>query len=292
MGPPLWRPRLLTEVRASRYTIRGASLGGMYTSLHVPELDVLFDVGLPVRPACAVPHLFLSHAHIDHLGALPTLLGMRGLSGVEETLRLYLPAGLEHDLQDGLNALGRMHRWPLKVEAVPMQPGQEIVLRRDLSVRAFRTFHPVPSLGYLFFRRVDKLKAEFAHLPGAEIGRLRREGAPLFETMEHHELAYATDTLPSVLDHTPELFGVRTLILECTFLDDRKSVQAARAGCHIHLDELLPYAERLQNEALVLMHFSQLYKPAEVKEILDARWPAASRSRVIPFAPSTPLWWS
>lgn len=283
---------MLTEVKAGRYTVQGASLGGMYTSLHVPELDALFDVGLPVRPACAVPHLFLSHAHIDHLGALPTLLGMRGLAGVEVPLRVYLPAGLEADLQHGLDALGRMHRWPLKVEAIPLEAGQEVVLRRDLRVRAFRTFHPVPSLGYLFFRRVDKLKPEFAELPGPEIGRLRREGADLFVPMEHHELAYATDTLPSVLDHTPELFSVRTLILECTFLDDRKTVSAARAGCHIHLDELLAYAERFHNEALVLMHFSQLYKPPEIKEILDRRWPAESRSRVLPFAPATPHWWS
>lgn len=283
---------MYTEIKAGRYTVRGASLGGMYTSLHVPELDALFDVGMPLRGACAVPHLFLSHAHIDHLGALPTLLGMRGLSGVETPLRVFLPAGLETELQAGLDALGRLHRWPLKVEAVPMEPGQEVVVRRDLTVRAFRTFHPVPSLGYLFVRRVEKLKAEFAALPGAEIGRMRRAGAPIFDQVEHVELAYATDTLPQVLDHTPELFKARTLIIECTFLDERKTVQAARAGCHIHLDELLPYAQRFENDAVVLMHFSQLYKPREVEGILTARCPAGFRERVVPFVPAAATWWS
>ena len=281
-----------TELTASRYTVRGASLGGMYTSLHVPELDALFDVGYPLRGACSASHLFLSHAHIDHLGALPTVLGMRGLSGVEKPLRVFLPAGLEDELQAGLDALGRLHRWPLQVEAVPMKAGQEVALRKDLIVRAFPTFHPVPSLGYLFLRRVPKLRAEFAHLPGREIGARRRAGEDLFESLEHLELAYATDTLPSVLDHTPELLQARVLILECTFLDDRKTVQAARAGCHIHLDELLPYAPRLQNEALVLMHFSQLYKPPEVLQILDERWPAESRGRVHALVPDAPHWWS
>ncbi|MEZ4470666.1 MAG: MBL fold metallo-hydrolase [bacterium] len=283
---------MLTELTASRYTVRGASLGGMYTSLHVPELDALFDVGYPLRGGCAASHLFLSHAHIDHLGALPTVIGMRGLSGVQKTLRVFLPAGLEGELQASLDALSRLHRWPLAIEAVPMAPGQEIALRKDLIVRAFRTIHSVTSLGYLFLRRVPKLRAEFADLPGPEIGRRRRAGEDLFEQLDHLELAYATDTLPEVLDRVPELLEARTLILECTFLDDRKSIEAARAGCHIHLDQLLPYEARLKNEALVLMHFSQLYKPSEVLKILDNRWPAASRGRVHALVPDADHWWS
>lgn len=282
---------MLTELKTPRHTIRGASLGGMYTSLHVPELDALFDVGLPVRSACGVRNLFLSHPHVDHLGALVTFLGMRGLTGVRTPLRVFLPAGVEDGIQESLNAISKLHRWPLTVETVPMVPGDTFELRRNLHVRAIRTYHPVPCLGFLFIEPVKKLKPEFADLPGREIGRLRKAGAPIFDSRERPVFAYATDTLPRVLDTSPEIFEASTLVLECTFLDARKPVEKARAGCHIHLDELLPRLDRCRNEALVLMHFSQLYKPREVETILDARCPADVRERIYPFVPTGSRWW-
>ena len=104
------------------------------------------------------------------------------------------------------------------------------------------------------------------------------------------ELAYATDTLISALDHAPELLRARTLIMECTFLDERKSLEAARAGCHIHLDEVVERADQFANEHVVLMHFSQIYRPDEIPGILDARLPPALRAKVIPFAPLGPHW--
>jgi ribonuclease Z len=104
------------------------------------------------------------------------------------------------------------------------------------------------------------------------------------------ELAYATDTLVSALDRTPDLLRARVLIVECTFLDQRKSLEAARAGCHIHLDELIERADRFENEHVVIMHCSQLYRPDEVAAILDARAPARLRSKLIPFAPTQGHW--
>jgi ribonuclease Z len=216
---------------------------------------------------------------------------MRGLCGVKEKLRVCAPAETAEMLPDALSAFGSMHRWPLEVEVVPMKPGDEVQLRRDVIVRAFRTWHPVPSLGYLFFSRVKKLRPEFADLPGHEIGRRRKAGDDLFTTLEHYELAYATDTLPRVLEETSELHDARTLILECTFLDDRKSVRAARAGGHIHLDELLPLVPQLRNEAVVLMHFSQLYKPDSVRRILKRRWPEDG-PQVVPMVPRGRKWWN
>ena len=287
---------MMTELKLGRHTVRGMSLAGMYTSLHVPELDALFDVGVALRPAASVGRLFLSHAHVDHVGALASFLGMRGLSGVKKPLKVHLPAGVQGPLLESLRVLSTLHRWPLSFEPVPMEPGDEVQLKGRLWVRAFKTFHPVDSLGYLFFERVHKLRPEFADLPGREIARRRRAGtgAELFEKVEHNRLAYATDTLPSVFEHTPELLTVETLITECSFLDERKSREAAKAGCHIHLDDLfeLGLVDRLANEALVLMHFSQLYKPTQVNAILDARLPPELRARTHAFVPPGDRWWN
>ena len=163
-------------------------------------------------------------------------------------------------------------------------------MRGDLRVRAVKTFHPVPSLGYIVVRRVGRLRPELVGLTGPEIAARRRAREEVTAYDHPHELPYATDTLVSVLDHAPDLYRTRVLVLECTFLDGRKSLAAARAGCHIHLDELLERASLFENERIVLMHFSQIYAPGEIAGILDARVPPELRKKIVPFVPDTPVW--
>ena len=284
---PTW---MLAQVHAADYRIRGLSLGGIYTSVHVPELSALFDVGFAIRSAAAVRYLFLSHGHVDHCGALPTLLGIRALVGKNQRLRVFLPHQMVDHLQAALESMSQMQRWPLDIDCVPMADGDTAELKGDLLVRAFRTHHPVPSLGYTIYRRVRKLRAEFADLPGREIGRLRTSGADIFDVIERRELAYATDTLIGVLDTQPDLLSTRVLLLECTFLDGRKSLEATHAGCHIHLDEIIERAELFRNDVIVLTHFSQMYKPAEVVKLLDERCPPSLRERIVPLIPKRHDW--
>jgi ribonuclease Z len=281
---------VLTSVTAGPYTIRGVSVGGVYTSLAVPELQLVFDAGISPRSAGAIDTILLSHGHADHIGALPAMLGIRALHGKQKPPRVVMPAEIVDDLQAALTALSRLQRWPLEIEAIGMLPGDEIALRGDIRVRAVRTFHPVPSLAYVVVRRVTKLRAELHGVPGPEIAARRRAGEQVSDHEDRLELAYATDTLVSVLDHAPDLYKARVLVMECTFLDERKTLEAARAGCHVHLDEVIERADKFENEHIVLMHLSQLYRPDEVSGILDRRVPPALRSRLIPFIPRGSHW--
>jgi ribonuclease Z len=281
---------MLTTVHAGPYTLRGVSVGGVYTSLAVPELGLLFDAGIPARSAGAIDTILLSHGHADHAGALPALLGIRALHGKTSPPRVVMPTEIVDDLTQALAIMSRLQRFPLAIEAIGMLPGDERELRGDLRVRAVRTFHPVPSLAYVIVRRVHKLRDELHGVPGPEIARRRRAGEDVHVVEDRLELAYATDTLVTALDHAPELYRARVLVLECTFLDERKSLEAARAGCHIHLDELVARADKFANEHIVLMHVSQLYRPDEVATILDAKLPAELRKRVIAFAPDRAHW--
>jgi ribonuclease Z len=281
---------MLTTVTAGPYTVRGISVGGVYTSLAIPELGIVFDAGASPRSAGAIDTILLSHGHADHIGALPAMLGIRALHGKTKPPRVVMPVEIVDDVTAALVPLSRLQRFPLAIEAIGMSPGDTLALRGDLHVRAVRTFHPVPSLGYVLVRRVAKLRSDLLGLTGPEIAARRRAGEDVSEYEERLELGYATDTLVSVLDHSPELLKVRVLIIECTFLDERKTLEAARAGCHIHLDELLERADQFENEHIVMMHVSQLYRPDEVAALLDRRVPPQLRRRIIPFVPTTPQW--
>jgi len=277
-------------VSAGPYSVRGVSVGGVYTTLQVPELGVLLDVGIPLRQFCAADRIFLSHGHADHIGGLLGVLGVRGMMTKSTPPRVFLPAEIAEDLATMLAAASRMQRYDLTVDIVPLRPGDEVHLANNLWVRAFRTHHPVPSLGYQFFRRVQKLRAAYRDLPGPEIARRKQAGESLLESVDHLELCYATDTLVRVLDTNPSMLESRVLVLECTFYDERKSLADSRAGCHIHLDELLERTEQFRNEHIVLMHTSQIYTPSDAREILLRRAPRDFTDRVQQLLPTRGQW--
>jgi len=280
---------MLTNVKAGPYTIKGVSLGGIYTSLYVQELDAMLDVGMAPRQFASARNLFISHGHADHIGAIGTLMGIRGLHRTPAP-RVFVPAAIADDIKSVLEALAKMQRYDMHIELVPMEPGDEQHLKGNVFVRAFRTHHPVPSLGYQFVRKTQKLKSEFAAVPGVEIARRKAAGEDMFYAHESLELAYATDTLLRVIDTHPSLLQTRVLIMECSFLDEKKDLASSRAGCHVHLDEVLERAAEFHNEALVMMHFSQLYEPSMVREILARRCPPDLLARIVPFLPQGDVW--
>lgn len=273
-----------TTYQAGPFTIAGVSVGGTYTSLCVPELDAIFDVGMALRSLPLASNLFLSHGHADHVGALISLLGIRGLARAPAP-RIFLPQEIRLDIEEGVAAFNRSQRRSLPIEYVPMSDGEVVPLGPELSVKAFRTIHSVPSLGYELFRNVRKLRPEFVGLPPSELRTRRERGDDLFYFERRSELAYVTDTLVDVLDREPGLYDTKVLILECTFLDERKSRIEARDKAHIHLDEILERADLFRNQALVLMHFSQIYRPIEVHDILKRRLPSDLARRTTGFAP-------
>lgn len=280
---------MLTRVDIPPYTLSGVSVGGVYTSLYVPQLDAIFDAGISPRSFVGGGHLFLSHAHADHVGSLPGMMGIRGLSRLPAP-RTFVPVESLESVVDGVAAFNRGQHRAVELPVVPVKPGDEFSLAGDLKVRVFRTIHSIPSVGYTLFRRVNKLRAEFHDLPQREIAERRKAGDDLFHQEERLELSYATDTLIDVLDKNPELYRSKTLILECTFLDDKKGKSAAREKSHVHLDEIIERAELFQNDHLVLMHFSQLYQPKQVHEIMKRRLPEALSARVKVFAPQNGPW--
>jgi ribonuclease Z len=163
---------------------------------------------------------------------------------------------------------------------VPLGCGEELDLGKRRRLRAFETFHRVPSQGYTVWERRHRLRPEFRNLDGARLGELRRAGQEIDEPHDVPILCFSGDTRVEVLERNPELLEAETLLLETTFLDERVSVEGAREMGHIHLDEVIARAELLSARDIVLHHFSARYTPAEVSQICQQRLPDAVKARV------------
>ena len=112
-------------------------------------------------------------------------------------------------------------------------------------------------------------------------GEKKRGDDDLFYEQVRPLFAYLPDTLPEGLDALPEAaWQARVMAVEATFLDDRKPLEKVRQGRHLCLDDILERLERFTGEHLLLFHFSKIYTPQEVAEIVARRLPQEWQERV------------
>ncbi len=245
------------------YTLTGFSLGGVETVVHIPELRLAIDVGRGPQSIVRCDHLALTHTHMDHAAGVAYLLALRQLYGMAPPT-LYLPEQMVDAFDAMLKAWEKVQRYPLACPIVGMSPGKRVPLGRDVSLEAFRTYHPIPSMGYTVVRQKKKLRAELAGLIGPQIAERRRAGERIDETLEERIFSVTGDTLPEVLEKQPQILESDTLMMECTFLNAKKPLEDARAGGHVHLSELWSRVASFKNRRLILSHTSQLHQATEV----------------------------
>jgi ribonuclease Z len=261
--------------------VQGVSIGGVETCIQLPGLDLCFDIGRCPRSAVHRSRVAFTHAHLDHLGGVAMHMATRALTGQEPPTYL-LPAKNVGDLEAMIQSWRRLDRSRLPCVLVPMRPGDSFALSPERELRAFQTHHTVPSLGYGVFTSKRKLLPRYHGRPGPELARLRQAGEEITEQVWSCDVACTGDTRIDALDRQPWLYQARLLILEATFLDDRVDPASCRSKGHIHLDEIIERAERFENQAILLTHFSARYALAEIRAILDERLPASLRGRVQP----------
>ncbi|NJK89964.1 MAG: hypothetical protein HC923_11625 [Myxococcales bacterium] len=92
------------------------------------------------------------------------------------------------------------------------------------------------------------------------------------------ELCFPGDTDISVLDEE-DVRAARVLLLECTFVKEGLQNKARRGG-HIHLEDISAAQEKLQNDHVVLVHFSQRHHRSEVERLTRERLSASLLDRL------------
>ncbi|XVF50168.1 hypothetical protein PTKIN_Ptkin04bG0074100 [Pterospermum kingtungense] len=253
------------------YQVEGLSIGGHETCIIFPSLNLAFDIGRCPQRALSQDFLFISHGHMDHIGGLPMYVATRGLYGMKPPT-IIVPTSIKEDVEKLFEVHRKMDQSELKHNLIGLDVGEEFFLRRDLKVRAFKTYHVIPSQGYIVYSVKQKLKEEYFGLSGNDIKNLKLSGVEITYTTTAPEVAFTGDTLSDfILDEANiDVLRARILVVESTFVDNLVSVEHARDYGHIHLSEIINYADKLENKAILLIHFSARYALENIQEAVSS----------------------
>jgi ribonuclease Z len=215
---------------------------------------------------------FVSHTHLDHIAALPVYVARRRMMKMDPPT-IYLPAEAVEPLEHLLRVIRRLDRGRLPCELVPVQPGDEIELSRELVVTASATTHTVPSLGYIVWERRKKLKPEFAHLAGEQIRDLRLAGHEVTQELRLPLVGYLGDTAPQGLDACAAMYDAKVLIAEMTFVAPGHRKEKIHKHGHMHLDDFVERRARFHNELIIACHFSTRYHSRQIRAFVERALP-------------------
>jgi ribonuclease Z len=262
--------------------ITGCSLSGIRTCLTLPQHQIAFDVAQGLPFAVNMHSFFLSHGHLDHAAGVPYLISQKTMNS-HPPARFYMPAGMVDPLREILGIWQKIEDHNYNFDFYGLNTGDRVQLNKNYFIEAISTVHRVDSLGYIFYESKKKLKAEFSHLPAHEIVRLKSQSSTIEDIVETPLFAFSGDTQIEALTAQSPLIKAQVLALECTYIDAKKPIEHAKKWGHLHLDELIPMLDFLQNEVILLIHISSRYSNREIKQILKEKIPVHHRDRIVLF---------
>lgn len=261
-----------------RLTVEGKSRAGNETYFRIRELNIAFDIGRCPDLLVPVPHIFLSHAHLDHSAGLPLYAAQRGLQGMAAG-SVYIPRQALDGFQQLMSLHERLEGCRYDLHLVGMEPGESVRIRRDLLVRAHEASHGVVANAYEVVELRRKLQEQWRDRTGEELAALRAAGEQLSATREHSLLFFTGDTDARLLEENDALYHSEVLIVECSFTMEGDQERARRFR-HLHFDDLCAMADRFENEWILLVHFSLRDAPEEIHREIARRCPKRLRDRI------------
>lgn len=260
----------------------GLSLSGIRTCLSLPDFGICFDVAQGLPYALHLKKYFITHGHLDHAAGIPYIISQKAMHN-EPTPQFYMPPSLIEPMTKIMNLWQEIEKHEYRYDFHPTQVNVDIELSAQNFIRPFRTIHRIDSFGYGLFHKSKKLKTEYQNATRDEIRFLKAQGKVVDISAEKPLVAFTGDTEIEFLDHTPWVREAQILFVECTYLDDKKTIEQAKKWGHIHLDELIPRLSTLKNERIVLIHASSRYPTWEAEKILKTRIPKSEQDRIVLF---------
>lgn len=279
-------PRPPAEFSYDDIRLVGCSLAGEESYVIAPEMNLAFDVGRAQQALLGVDNLFLSHGHMDHAAGIAYYFSQRMF--IEAPVgTLYAPATLVDPIRDLLAIWRHIDGHLPDAKVVAANPLEDIPLRKNLIVRPFSVHHPgrgrrggeSHALGYTAIEVRKKLKDEYTELTGPQLVELKKQGVEITRRVELPLVSYSGDTGPGEFFEHDFVKNSRVFLLECTFveLDHR---DRARAGNHMHLQDLKRVLPHLNNERIVLTHLTRRTAIRDAKALLRRELGAEADERV------------
>ena len=260
-------------------TIEGYSRAAVQSYWRIPELKLGFDLGGSPWDFMNLPTILITHAHLDHMAALPVFVARRRMMKMEPPT-IYLPEENVEWADRLLKVWQKLDRGRMVCNLIGVKAGQEIELSRDHLVTVFATEHTVPSVGYLVWQRRKKLKPQYSTLTGNQIRDLRLSGEEVTLEARTPLVCYTGDTSPPGLDNYPPLFDAKILITELTFFRPEHRKEKIYKFGHMHLDDIIERADKFHNELIIAMHFSTRYATNQIERAVMKRIPAQLKDRI------------
>lgn len=264
-------------VYSAPYRIQGVSVAGEQAVVHVPELDLAFDIGLCPRPVLAAQTIALSHSHMDHIAGLPYWFSQRFFQKMSNQGRCLAHPRIVEPLRRMMASWVDLERQKTPHEIIAIEPDADFQLRPNLFIRAIEVSHTVPALAFVVIERRSKLRDEFVGMPQERLRELRGQGVEITRTMEIPLVAYTGDTEPGDFLLRDEFRRAQVVITECTFFEDEHR-DRARIGKHMHIDDLRPLFEAWQARDIVIVHVSRRTLLTYAREQIE-RVAGAERAR-------------
>jgi len=252
--------------------IEGYSRAAVQTYWRIPELKLGFDLGAQPWSFMGTPTWLVSHTHIDHVAGLPIYVARRRMMRMEPPT-IYLPELAVDPIERLLRLVSRLDRGRLPCTLVPLRPGDEIELSRELVVTVSATRHTVPSLGFVVWERRRKLKPEYRELSGPQIRDLRLSGEEVTRETRVPRVAYLGDSAPDGLDACPAMYEAEVLIMEVTFVAPSHRKERIHKFGHMHLDDVLERRDRFRNQLIIASHFSTRYHSRQIRSHVEKALP-------------------
>jgi ribonuclease Z len=259
-------------------TIEGRSRAGHETWFRVRELGLSLDIGRCPDAVIHLPHIFVTHAHLDHAVGIPFYAGQRRLQRLPGGT-VYVPAESAADFRELMKLHEKLEGTTYEIDIVGMADGETVTVGRTHRVRAHRATHRVAARAYEVLELRHHLKKEYAGYDGAELAKLRQQGIAVTEDVAYPILFYTGDTDRGILENNEAIYRAEVLMIECSFVMDGHQLRAEKYR-HIHFDDLADFADRFENQIIVLTHFSRRYSREEIRAELRRRCPAVLRDRI------------
>ena len=247
------------------------STGGIESCYILPDYKIAFDLGRCPAPLIDIPSIFLSHGHLDHASGISYYFSQRSLKKLGPGV-IHVPRKILRPVKKITQLWQKIEEFDYKSNFVGLKPGDRVEIQKDLHVVAIPAQHRVSAYGYAVLKTVVKLKTEFLNLSGKEIAK-RRQKENLFNTVSHPIFAYSGDSTIEIIKNNEVMRKATVLFMECTYIDDKRSVERARTWGHTHLDEIVENAHLFENERVVLIHLSRRYSDNYIQSVLQKKLP-------------------